>query len=315
MSTPHSVLRLGMSSLKQSRSGLACAVVAACMSAVSGCGGGSPAANATTPVTPSNLSGNWLIAGSLPSESSAPVTSLNLAMTFDVNGSNLTAAGFANIPCGSLEASAGFGALVSGPIAADGSFTAQTPFAASSAPLFQVAIQGTVPKQSGGPWSGTYTLTSSFTGCSKTLTGSFTATPIGAVSGTYAGSVTLTQTATGSPPTKTPVTMQVALKQGGTFAPVGSTTAVYSEVVLTGSIKVQGTTCFASGTASTTVPSAVEGNFVLANFDMDDGSKLQMLGTLLDVGAGKMSVAFVQVSAGGCGQLSSFPMTEFDRQS
>ena len=79
-------LCLGKLRWKQSRRGFAFAVLLTGLMGVEGCGGGSPAAIAPTPVTPSNLNGNWLIAGSLPSESLDPVANLNLAITFDVNG-------------------------------------------------------------------------------------------------------------------------------------------------------------------------------------------------------------------------------------
>ncbi len=290
-------------------------VMASGLIAVGGCGGGMPAASAPPPVVPSNLVGNWLIAGSLPSLSAPVGTGVNLAMTFDVNGNKVVAAGFVILPCGSVRVSEEFGAVAVGTVAADGTFTAQFPTpTAGSLPSVSVSIQGTVPTASQGSWSGRYTVTNTGFACSGTESGSFTAMPIQEVTGVYAGSLTLTQLVTTGMATQTPVTMQVSLAQGGAFGSPVTGKGEYSEATLKGSIKVQGTTCFASGTVSTAIPSAVEGDRVLADFDMDDGSRMQILGTLEDVGASRVSVQLVQVSGGRCGSMTSFPTTEFVRQ-
>src|SRR5882757_10212121 len=62
---------------------------------LSGCGGG-PGVPAVSP-----LAGNWLIVGSMPTIGLQfpPVPGFNLAMTFDVNGNNLVASGYADVPC------------------------------------------------------------------------------------------------------------------------------------------------------------------------------------------------------------------------
>ncbi len=150
--------------------------------------------------------------------------------------------------------------------------------------------------------------------CGEMSTGTFRATRIRSLTGTYAGSLTLTQASAAGVLTKTPVTMQFDLQQGATLVGSGTGTGVSSELALAGVLRVQGTTCFSSGKTSVTLPSLVEGSEVLANFDMDDGSVLQMTGVLGDMNGSQISVSFVQMSAGRCGVLSGIPPTVFARQ-
>ncbi len=241
-------------------------------------------------------------------------------MTFDVNGSNVVGVGVVSLACASGVSSGrlnGVGSviLVSGPVAADGTFTLENR-APTSGTLFDVDlfVQGTVPKTSQGAWSGNYTIGSTEVGCLTTVSGSFTAAPIQAVTGTYAGSLTLPQLGTMGTSTQTPVTVQMTLQQGGTFVSPATGNGVYSNTTLTGSVQVTGTTCFASGKVSTAFPSVVEGDLVEAIFTMDDGSQMEVTGTVEDVLASRMSVHSVRGSGGKCGQLESFPAAEFVRQ-
>src|ERR1700760_4348922 len=99
---------------------------------LSGCGGGRPAPAA--PVV-SPLAGNWLIVGPMPTNTITfpPSNTFRLAMSFDVTGNNITATGFANGACtpvsptSIVETSFSFGALATGTIASDGTFTVQSP--------------------------------------------------------------------------------------------------------------------------------------------------------------------------------------------
>jgi hypothetical protein len=279
-----------------------------------GCGGGSvPPASVVPPVSP--LAGNWLIVGPMPTNGLVVSTGFRLALTFDVSGSNITAAGFGNDSCGNAESSFGFGSLATGTIAADGSFILQTP---ANFPEGTISIQGTVPKASDSSWQGNYTV--SFNAplvpstCDTTLTGTFTATPFPLVSGVYAGTGS-SQTMINGVLMTTPLTFQVTLQQGGTAAtpiPGGSLT---SNSVLAGSIRVQGFPCFSSGVTSSRPVSAVEGNQVLAQFTMDDGSTLSILGTLTDATEIRITTNVAIVNGGQCGKVPSInQLPELDRQ-
>ena len=277
-----------------------------------GCGGGAPAASAPAPVVASNLAGNWLVTGSLPQLSAS--NGFDLTMTFDVYGNQVTGVGAVTLPCGIFTLGPS-STLVTGTVLADGSFSLQTPTpTVGISPNSSVSIQGAVPKTSQGAWSGSYTVTSTGFGCPGAESGTFTATPIQAVTGTYAGSLTLTQLGTTGTSTQTPVKVQMTLQQGGTFVIPATGKGVYSNSTLTGSVEVTGTTCFASGKASTALPSAVEGDLVAAIFTMDDGSQMRISGTVEDVLASRMSVRVVVASGGRCGQMDSFPAAEFVRQ-
>jgi len=117
-----------------------------------------------------------------------------------------------------------------------------------------------------------------------------------------------------------PITFQVTLQQGGTVTnPVNGAPAPYSSnAVLVGSIRVQGSPCFTSGATSATTPqSAVEGNMVSANFTMDDGSTLTILGSLTDPSETRIATTVAVLHSGQCG--GAFPtiyqLPELDRQS
>jgi hypothetical protein len=280
-----------------------------------GCGGGSAPASAKPAAHA--LAGNWLIVGPMPTNGLVVGTGLRLALTFDVNGSNVTAAGFGDDSCGNPESSFGFGNLATGTIAADGSFVLQSP---ANFPEGTLSIQGTVPKASDTSWTGGYTI--SFDGplvpatCDKSLTGTFTATPFPLVSGVYVGTGS-TETFANGKSTTTPVTFQVSLQQGGMLTnPVsGATSPLFSNLVLSGSIRVQGSPCFSSGATAVTPASSVEGNMVHAAFLMDDGSTLNLLGSLTDITEGHIATNLPLVTGGKCGGITTvIQLPGLDRQ-
>jgi hypothetical protein len=151
--------------------------------------------------------------------------------------------------------------------------------------------------------------------------GSFTATPTNGslntscplVSGVYVGTGSTTVG------TKTvPVTVQVTLQQGGLVTNPGNGAAshYFSNTVLTGSIKVQGSPCFSSGGTQATPASSVIGNVVSARFLMDDGSTLSLGGPLTDVTEGHISTGFAPIQGGSCGSPANFLFVDgLDRQS
>lgn len=288
-----------------------------------GCGGGTPAAVAPS-VSP--LAGNWLIVGPMPTNefSFPPVPSgFRLAMTFDVTGSNVTAAGFANGSCTStappgtiVPTSFSFGSLAVGTVAADGSFTLQTP---ANLPIDSISIQGKIPLGNQGQFSGSYT--SSYNspigaGCVGNFAGMFTATSFPLVSGIYAGTGSTLTNINGVSGT-TPITVQVNLQQGGTVKDPVTGISTPSSIELAGSIRIQGSPCFTSGVTGATPASSVQGNRLLAEFTMDDGSTLSLLGTLTDSTEAHISTGVLLVTASGkCATVPTiYQLSGLDRQS
>jgi hypothetical protein len=291
-----------------------------------GCGGGS------TPAVVSPLAGNWLLVGPMPTNeisitvppaSSTPSTppapsGVRLAMTFDVTGRQVIAGGFGSNFCDNVQAGFEFGDVAAGILTADDSFTA-TP---ANSPLNTVSIKGTAPQKSGEPWSGSYavSLGGAFApACDANLSGTFTAISFPLVSGVYVGTGSTLAGQNGFPKA-VPVTLQVTLQQGGMVTNPGNGAAsnYFSNALLTGSIKVQGSPCFSSGATRSTPASSVIGNMVSARFLMDDGSALSLEGPLTDVTEGHISTGIILVQGGNCGgtnPTSAFVVTGLDRQS
>jgi hypothetical protein len=281
-----------------------------------GCGGGS----VPKPPAPvgSALAGNWLLVGPMPTDVFAleSPAGFRLAMTFDVNGKNVIAAGSGNNSCGGGGESFGFASLTTGTINEDGSFTLQTP---TNFPLGTISINGKVPEASGASWPGSYTASFSTPvlgpvaqTCETNLTGTFTATPFPLVSGVYAGTGS-SQTGLNGVPTT--ISIEVSLQQGGTVTIPATGLPFSSNSVLTGSIRVKGSPCFTSGVTSSAPLSAVEGNEVVAVFTMDDGSTVELQGTLADPTEATILTNVLLVPAGPCGRAPYvYQLRELDRQ-
>jgi hypothetical protein len=278
-----------------------------------GCGGSKPVAPAVSP-----LAGNWLITGPMPTNvlQLAPLSGFRLAMTFDVTGNNLKASGFTNQPCSNqdpsspiLISSVSHTVITEGAIAADGSFTLQTP---ANFPENSLLIQGKVP-EAGDGWTGTYT--ESFAGepveppCDGNYSGTVTATSFPLVSGLYVGGGS-TPTVPGG--TGTAVAFEVSLQQGGLVKNPSTGISTPSSSALTGSIQVTGSSCFSSGTIGLTPVGSVEGNLINADFVMNDGSTLHLEGALTDSTEESITPGFVVVTGGKCAGF--YPLPEIDRQ-
>jgi hypothetical protein len=279
-----------------------------------GCGGGS------TPAVVSPLAGNWLLVGPMPTDgvsfppSLPPSSGVRLAMTFDVVGDQVIAGGFANNYCHNGQVGFEFGDVAAGILAADGSFTATS----ATSPIDTISIKGTSPEKSGEPWSGSYTLSlvAALTpACDANVSGTFTAISFPLVSGVYVGTGTTLAGPNGSPKA-VPVSVQVTLQQGGIVTNPGNGAAsnYFSNALLTGNIKIQGSPCFSSGATQAKPPSSVIGNMVTARFLMDDGSTLSLLGPLTDVTEGHISTGLVVVQGGNCGGTALL-VPGLDRQS
>jgi hypothetical protein len=221
-------------------------------------------------------------------------------MTFDVVGDQVIAGGFGNNFCDNVQAGFEFGGVAAGTLAKDGSFTASP----ANTPLEAISIKGTAPQKGGEPWSGSYTVSlgGNAPACDANLSGTFTAMSFPLVSGVYVGTGSTFGGVNGVPQA-VPVTLQVTLQQGGRVTNPGNGAAsnYFSNALLTGSIKVQGSPCFSSGATQAKPASSVIGNMVDARFLMDDGSTLSLLGPLTDVTESHISTGIILVQGGNCG--------------
>lgn len=222
-----------------------------------------------------------------------------LAMTFTVVGDQIAAGGSTQIPCGS-SGSVGSGAVITGSAGADGSFSAQTS-ATQPADVLTLQIKGTVPSGSGSSWIGSYTFSNTDPSCPFTSSGPITAVRIADLTGTYSGSASL------SPPfgttgTAQPVSLSFTLQQGQAVSGPAGTQSV-DEGILSGSVKVQGTSCFSTGQIVSSIPD-LEGNIlgtnVFATFTMDDGSHLLITANVEDTASSKLGVVNGLISGGKC---------------
>ncbi|MDE1175649.1 MAG: hypothetical protein PW789_03490 [Edaphobacter sp.] len=299
---------------------------------LSGCGGSTapvaaPATATPVPVNPASaLSGNWLITAAAPTESFSSTSGekLRLALTVDVVGDNVVAAGYGNRFCGATLSTGITGAILnsgistalSGTVAQDGTFNLQSQAGLPTA----ATIKGKAPGTLGSPWSGTYALTfmdfsSRFLqGCNETVTDSFTATYLPLVGGVYVGTATPMPPLPSGSSTVGPMTVELTLQQGGTTTDVVSEKTISGNGVLTGSIKVQGSPCFTTGTTTGGLSNVV-GNRVQAMFAMDDGSSLIIVGTVSDPTEMKIATSIIRMSS-PCGNTPSvlYSLPELDKQ-
>jgi hypothetical protein len=266
-----------------------------------GCGGGS---SKQTALAVSPLAGNWLITGPMPTVGfTAPGTGVfSLASGY---GSGFCAS--ASVPP-VYDNAFSFGSLTTGVIAADGSFTLQTP---PTTPIYSLSVQGKVPAMNAEQFAGTYAAGFNSTiarGCVGNSAGSFTATYFPIVSGVYSGAGEFQSFANGVS-TATPVTIELTLHQGAPVLDPKTGIAKPSNIAIGGSISVKGFPCFTTGTASTIQfgptlqpSSSIQGNIMIMNFTMDDGTMLSMNGALTDATENHISAFFaVDPFVQGCG--------------
>lgn len=277
--------------------------------ALSGCGSVTSMATSTSQ-NDSALTGNWLLTGSLPASGPGvfpmpPSPSIALAMSLNVVGEQVIASYSDLFTCGS-GAAGGAGYLATAQIAADGSFTLQTPVPSGLTPTVTFTVNGIIPQTAGGTWSGTYSATNANAGCSP-VSGSFTAVPIQPVAGTFAGSANLGTGSSGSP-----LNLSVVMQQGSAGF-VTTPNFVNSQNVLSGSITVQDTSCFTKGSLSLGQGS-VDGGFVQAQFAMDDGSRLLLTGAIEDTAVSKVKLDSFLVIGGQCDRLFASGATDLVRQ-
>ncbi len=265
------------------------------------------------PPSLATLTGNWLVTGSLPN--SGPVfplpspPSFGLALSLDESNGQVIANDsflYSCSPGGGISGSAGAGGsgyLATAQIAADGSFTLQT---SGVSPPVTFTLHGTVPQGPAETWSGTYSANDSNAGCVP-LSGSFTALPIQPVTGTFAGSTNF-----GTSSNHSPLTVNLILQQGSP----GFVTApnfTDSQNVLSGSITVQGTSCFSSGSLALG-KGQINGGFIQALFTMNDGSTLHFDCAIEDTAATTVQLTSILVVGGQCNGLYSTSSSDLIRQ-
>jgi hypothetical protein len=294
-----------------------------------GCGSGS--SKQVAPAV-SLLAGNWLIVGPMPTYGFTPPGTgvFSLAMTFDVTGNNITAASYGSGFCASSASppifnnTFSFEGLSTGVIAADGSFSLQTP---QNTPIYSLSVQGKTPGINAEQFAGTYAASFNSTigpACVGNSGGMFTATSFPLVNGVYTATGNFqTLSATGAASTTTPITMQVNLQQGAPVLDPATGISKASNIAMGGSIRMQGFPCFTSGTANTTlfVPTAeplstIQGNVLSVSFTMDDGSTLNLTGALTDATESQISALFSLNFTGECaGVTYFFPSMKLIKQS
>lgn len=271
-----------------------------------GCGNNNDNTTTTSGPTPASLSGNWLLSGQLPIFVSTGSSANGLAATLDVNGSAVSGIVSLEYTCtaSGINGPVTQEAPVTGTVSSGGSFVLQTPTGSGNVPL-SVTIEGSIPTRAGASWTGNFIYNASTSICSSGNIGSgnITATAIPLLNGTWSGSVTQLLNSTA-------LTASVALKQGGSINASGAT--VTSNLPLSGTLTIRGSSCLTTGTANgisssltsgfgtTAAAGAVEGNTLIESFTMNDGSVVALEGSIAATDASKLVVAFVTLTPGSC---------------
>ncbi len=282
---------------------------------LNGCGTGQ---QSTSP-----LAGNWLIVGSMPTFFPFPPSgTFNLAMTMDVVGENVTATSNEVISCSSTSPVLSFGTVEvgheAGTIASDGAVSLETSQRGGAVAGPILTIEGKLPQDAGGEWSGSYANGNQVASCLPESTGRFTAIQFPLVNGTYSG-----QSPVVPESTLKPISIQMKLQQGG---PVPNANGLLKNSLLglTGSLEVQGVSCFSSGTFEPTVAvngitllpdvttllpgvTLVSGNNIQVAARMNDGSTMLVSGQFADSSEKNLNVRQVAVVGGDCSGLYQPP--------
>lgn len=284
---------------------------------ITGCGAGSTTPADNSP-SPNSLNGNWLLLGSLPflSPTQHGNGAFGVSMTFSLVGDQIAAGGSIQVPCGQSSGTVttfssydGGGIALSGSVATNGSFTAQTP-ATQPTQLPVMQIQGSVPSNGASSWSGSYSFLSNNSTCPFSETGTFTAVRIADLTGSYSGSGFFYPASGASGGNGQPVNVELTLQQGQ-----ATQTQSIDEAVVAGSVEVQGVSCFSTGQIASQPKwqSNLLGTQYLATFTMDDGSQLLLSANIEDTLSSRLGVASMLVSGGKCDRQFIGPF-ELSRQ-
>ncbi|HEY0307703.1 MAG TPA: hypothetical protein VGB94_06045 [Acidobacteriaceae bacterium] len=242
------------------------------------------------------LTGNWALAGERATNS-FPLLS---AVIF-VNGTDVAALGNFMVPCSNapspLIGAVGGSMGLTGTLAADGTFTLTSlvlPVGPGYSP--QITIKGSLPAAGSSTWNGTYSIivTNSSSTCTANQSGSFTAQAIAPVSGTFAGTLPLVNGSSLST-----ASVSTHLVQGPASAPPGSSSTLTNAFPLSGTITIQGVSCFTHGTSIASFTNMIEGDHYGVEFAMDDGSTVLMTGWMTDF-SGKQLKGVFGIIGGNC---------------
>lgn len=268
-----------------------CALLQGC----AGSGSTPPAASVPAASHATNLTGGWLLVGSMPTYFVPTVnTATNVAASFMVSGSSIVGSADVQSVC-SAGGAFGYGyvGVLSGTVNEDGTFSAG--FSSTQIPVQTLTIAGTVPANPNEGWAGTmtYNIGSGNGQCAASFKSSFTAVPFPSVAGNFSGSGVLTYgyVISGvSPATGTPFSMSLNLAQNG----------VGAQSPITGTIQLSGFSCFTSGTSST-IGSYVESNLLNLIFTMNDGASVQLAGSVNNTAGSQLAVSGIYVRGDSCG--------------
>jgi hypothetical protein len=268
---------------------------------------------------PSPLEGSWLLAGSPPSGStgryaekgesaedgqSFDANGVGLAATFSVHGNRVSASYTSAFPCGG-----GYGAdhdVVSGTLAADGSFVLQPPSTNGVEPSFSLTLRGRVPDPGGSKWEGSYIYKFFSKGaCGGTLSDSFQATPILIRPGKFVGRTTLLLgddvgqgRYTSSSPIEVTLDVESAGDQPDVPGPEDSPVRGWISVRMS----VDGYPCYQPVNEEVRFP--LSGSFFSGGIPMADGSSLFMYAWIQDVSVHRVKLLLVTTKSGSCVRAS-----------
>jgi hypothetical protein len=261
-----------------------------------GCAGsGSTTSTASVPAAShaANLTGGWLLAGSMPSYF-VPNTSTatNVAVSFGVSGTTIIGSAAVQGVCSAGGPfGEGFVGALSGTVNEDGTFSAGV--SSTQDPIQTLTITGTVPVNPNAAWAGTvtYSAPGGNVQCAASFSHSFTAVSFPSVAGTFSGSGELTFASVVSglaPALGTPYSMSVSLAQAG----VGDV-----ESSITGTIQLSGFACFTGGT---TIGSFGDSNQVVLNLNMNDGAFVTVVGSINNTAGTQLAVSGIYVRGDSC---------------
>jgi hypothetical protein len=255
-----------------------------------------PSASDRPTTITSSLEGNWQLTGDRARQLYPLLSGM-----IHADGNDIRMVGEKFATCsGSTRLGAGGTLALTGRIAPDGSFTLDQQAAHNAV---QVTIGGTVPSGSAKSWQGTYTISGS-TGpnCNLDQSGTFTATPLPPVSGTFSGSVRTSYSA--ASPARSSASgaerFTATIDQGPSLTHVLPVGGAVSYLPLTGAIGVEGSPCFKHGAAAISRYSVIEGKAVRVQFVMDDGSELSLNMSLADSTQQALLIQVAGVRGGKC---------------
>jgi len=262
-------------------------------------------------VTSSPLNGNWNIAGNRQKNQFPAIS-----MFLQVDGAQIVTHAHIEVHCPSdpVNGSGVGGYSLRGELAADGSFTLTQHDPRNT---LQAEIRGRIPAEGSATWSGGYTVFRSPSrncpGFDQPQTGSFTATPLAPLDGTFSGSLlssNLASTPVGITRRGDQPTFTITAKQGDVVTRTLKSGGRYFYLPVVGTIKVKGSPCFSHGFADpvtydthTSIPSypgTLRGDFLDMMFAMNDESNLTVRAYFTDPGESGLSVFEASVQGGKC---------------